>query len=265
MRQLLVLGFTTLAYTGLAQTKSGVVNGADSKAQIYKVADQPPHADYDANVYIDASIEYPDSAFRKGIEGTVTVQFVVNEDSAISDCKILKGIGGGCDEEALRIVRGMPKWGPGKVHGEAVKVYDTLSLVFNIPKRRIGAVGAVSMAEENDDDDVIDPTQYRRQYPKVYEHVEEEPKAPYDMNEYVRKNMRYPVKSRNGGKGGEVVVRFIVNEDGTISSCKVVSGIDRYCDWEALRLIASMPQWIPGKENGQAVKVYFNQTIKFKL
>ena len=101
MRQLLVLGFTTLAYTGLAQTKSGVVNGADSKAQIYKVADQPPHADYDANVYIDASIEYPDSAFRKGIEGTVTVQFVVNEDSAISDCKILKGIGGGCDEEAV--------------------------------------------------------------------------------------------------------------------------------------------------------------------
>jgi protein TonB len=60
------------------------------------------------------------------------VKFVVNEDGDISDAQVLRGIGGGCDQEALRVVKSMPKWKPGKQNGRAVKVYFTLPVTFRL-------------------------------------------------------------------------------------------------------------------------------------
>jgi protein TonB len=64
------------------------------------------------------------------IEGRVTIKFVVNEDGSISNAKVVRAIGGGCEEEALRVINSMPKWKPGKQNGKAVKVYFTLPVNF---------------------------------------------------------------------------------------------------------------------------------------
>lgn len=82
--------------------------------------------------YLSEHIRYPDQAREAGIEGKVTVKFVVNEDGDISDAQVLRGIGGGCDQEALRVVKSMPKWKPGKQNGRAVKVYFTLPVTFRL-------------------------------------------------------------------------------------------------------------------------------------
>lgn len=92
--------------------------------------EQMPQFSGDLTNYISAHIHYPESARSAGIEGTVMVRFVVNEDGSVSSATAMRSIGGGCDEEALRMVSGMPKWKPGRQNGTAVKVYFTLPIKF---------------------------------------------------------------------------------------------------------------------------------------
>ncbi|MEM9338840.1 MAG: energy transducer TonB [Bacteroidota bacterium] len=71
--------------------------------------------------YLSKSIKYPRQATRMGIEGRVFVQFVVEKDGSLTDIRVVKGIGAGCDEEAIRVLKSSPKWKPGKQRGRAVK------------------------------------------------------------------------------------------------------------------------------------------------
>ncbi len=79
--------------------------------------------------YIAKNIKYPAMARESGIQGRVFVNFVVEPDGSVSNVKVLRGIGGGCDEEAVRVVESMPKWTPGRQRGKAVRVS------FNLPVR----------------------------------------------------------------------------------------------------------------------------------
>ncbi len=81
--------------------------------------------------FLKSNIEYPAPALKSNIQGTVYISFVVEPDGSISTVKCLRGIGGGCDEEAMRVVKMMPKWKPGLQRGEPVRVY------FNLPVRFI--------------------------------------------------------------------------------------------------------------------------------
>jgi len=82
--------------------------------------------------YLSESVRYPQTAIQAGIQGRVLVQFVVNEDGRISRVKLMRGIGGGCDEEAMRVVSVMPDWKPGKQNGRPVKVFFTLPIAFRL-------------------------------------------------------------------------------------------------------------------------------------
>jgi protein TonB len=77
-------------------------------------------------------MKYPAQARRMGVEGKVFVQFVIGKDGAISDVKVIKGIGAGCDEEAIRVVQSSPSWNPGKQRGKAVKQRYTLPIIFKL-------------------------------------------------------------------------------------------------------------------------------------
>ncbi len=80
--------------------------------------------------YLGENIKYPAMAKDAGITGTVFVTFVVKEDGSVSGVRVLRGIGGGCDEEAVRVVQAMPKWKPGKQRGKAVRVQYNLPIRF---------------------------------------------------------------------------------------------------------------------------------------
>ncbi|HZW39593.1 MAG: energy transducer TonB [Syntrophothermus sp.] len=82
--------------------------------------------------YFAANIVYPEIAKKAGVEGKVFVQFVVSKDGSISNATVLKGIGGGCDEEAIRVVRKMPKWIPGKQNGAPVNVNVKIPIFFKL-------------------------------------------------------------------------------------------------------------------------------------
>ncbi len=95
------------------------------------VEDQPGYPGGDAAriKYLQENIKYPEMAKESGIQGIVYVTFVVEKDGRITSVKVLRGIGGGCDEEAVRVIKKMPRWKPGKQRGRSVRVQ------FNMPVR----------------------------------------------------------------------------------------------------------------------------------
>ena len=82
--------------------------------------------------YLSKNIKYPEAAVSAGIQGAVYVSFTVDADGAIRDAEVMRGIGGGCDEEALRVVNSMPLWEPGMQRGEAVKVKYRMPIRFRL-------------------------------------------------------------------------------------------------------------------------------------
>ena len=102
----------------------------------------------------------------------------------------------------------------------------------------------------------------------VFEVVEEMPDFPGGQSalmEYLAKNIKYPATAHENGKQGRVIVMFVVKKDGSISDVKTVRGVDPYLDKEAVRVIAAMPQWKPGKQRGENVNVRFSVPVMFRL
>jgi len=86
--------------------------------------------------YLRRHVNYPKEAVENKIEGVVIVVFVVEPTGEITRVKLLKGIGGGCDEEALRVAREMPKWSPGKRSGRPVRVLVKMPIVFGFLQKK---------------------------------------------------------------------------------------------------------------------------------
>ena len=122
---------TGMGSGGGKENSTGVVETASNGPELPKVwVEQMPQFPGDINEYIGSHLHYPTVASNEGITGKVMVEFVVNEDGGVSDVKVLRGIGGGCDEEAARTIKAMPKWKPGKQNGTPVKVLFRLPITF---------------------------------------------------------------------------------------------------------------------------------------
>lgn len=80
--------------------------------------------------FLRDNIKYPEMAKESGIQGTVHLTFVVEKDGSISNVKVMRGIGGGCDSEAVRVIKKMPKWKPGKQRGRPVRVQFNMPIKF---------------------------------------------------------------------------------------------------------------------------------------
>lgn len=106
-----------------------------AKEEVFQIVEQMPQfpGGEDAlNQYLNSHIQYPKTAADKGISGTVMLSFIVNKEGNIEKVNMLKGIGSGCDEEAIRVVKMMPKWLPGRQNGQKVNVLFTLPIRFEL-------------------------------------------------------------------------------------------------------------------------------------
>ncbi len=115
-----------------AQTSSK--DSISSQNEIFVVVVQQPSFSLDKNAlskYIQDNLVYPPKALKKKITGNVYVKFVVHKNGKLTDIKVVKGIGYGCDEEAVKLVQGMPDWIPGKQGGVIVDVYYVLVVPFS--------------------------------------------------------------------------------------------------------------------------------------
>ncbi len=103
--------------------------------EVFTIVEQMPEfegGDIAMLKYIAKNLDYPRKAIRTGIEGTVMVSFTIDVDGTIKDVLVLRGIGMGCDEEAVRVISSMPPWKPGKQNGYAVRVKRILPIKFKL-------------------------------------------------------------------------------------------------------------------------------------
>jgi len=107
----------------------------EEEAQIFTVVESMPDfpgGDEARIRYLNENIKYPQMARESGIQGRVFVTFVVEKDGSVTDVRVLRGIGGGCDEEAIRVIKNMPKWDPGKQRGKPVRVQFNMPILFKL-------------------------------------------------------------------------------------------------------------------------------------
>ena len=111
--------------------------------QVVEIQPEFPGGIAELMKYLQKNIRYPKVCKEQGLQGRVIVQFVVNTDSTISDVNVIKPVNPHLDKEALRVVKAMPKWNPGKQRGEPVRVRFTLPVTFRLPADTV-KVDAVS-------------------------------------------------------------------------------------------------------------------------
>jgi protein TonB len=117
------------------RTAELVEGGSDPAPGVYYTADEMPA--YPGGTaaflrFLQAKLQYPQEARLQNVKGKVYVRFVVDEQGRIRDAEVVRGLGAGLDQEALRLVRIMPWWTPGRISGKPVRVACTLPITFKI-------------------------------------------------------------------------------------------------------------------------------------
>jgi TonB family protein len=137
------LSVSVAAQVAAEEVKYGVViteqapQSEEAEGVVFTIVEQMPQypGGQDGMMrYLGGNIKYPEEASEAGIEGVVYVTFVVEKDGAVGEARVLRGIGGGCDEEAVRVVRAMPKWEPGMQRGKPVRVQYNLPIRYKLNK-----------------------------------------------------------------------------------------------------------------------------------
>ena len=126
------------------------------------------------------------------------------------------------------------------------------------------AAGEVLKAKEV----IAQPEPPKEEETKVFDVVEQMPSfpgGPSALMQFLSSNIKYPVVAEENGVQGRVVCTFVVEKDGSITDVRVIKSVDPSLDKEAMRVVKSMPKWIPGKQNGSAVRVKYTLPVTFRL
>ena len=113
----------------MAQNKKAANDKVLEKAEVMP---EFPGGEQAMMKFVSENVQYPEKAKEKEISGRVLVGFIVEKDGSVNEVKIVRGIGGGCDEEAVRVVKAMPKWKPGKEKGKPVRVSYMMPIFFKL-------------------------------------------------------------------------------------------------------------------------------------
>lgn len=284
--------------------------------------------------FVSKNLQYPKIALDNGIQGKVSVRFVIDRMGKVKDPRIVVSIDPILDFEALRVVRNLPDWIPGEESGKKVNVYCVLPVEFrqeglvrnqkgelkvahkslivldgqrlplefdinwlnfhkiltytqidpqnNIEKKQLidnygkDAVNGVILINSNRSNLLFGDFANEKSIAErtdslgkpVYDVIEQMPVYPGGEGEllkFISSNLKYPTIAQTQKIQGTVIVRFVVNSFGDTEKVEVLRGLSPECDEEAMRVIKLLKNWIPGKQNGEAVSVYYTQPIRFML
>ncbi|GAA4012430.1 hypothetical protein GCM10022408_26450 [Hymenobacter fastidiosus] len=214
--------------------------------------------------YLEKNQQYPTKALQSGHEGTVNVTFVVEKTGVISNVAVLQATEPELDAEALRLIRGGPKWTPAEHRGGKVRQRVTIPISYHLP------LGAGGPAPAVVDGQPVKPAVGTTGAPAPTLVTAEQPARPVGGTEvffeWIQKNQKYPNLARQRKVEGRVPVEFVIQKDGSLTDVKLAgkrlgSGLDE----EALRLIKSAPKWLPAQFQGQPVKQKMVLPVIFQL
>lgn len=220
--------------------------------------------------FIFTNIKYPEAAKKGGHQGTVVIDFVVKEDGSLIDFKILKDVEGGCGEEAIRVMKMMPKWIPGKAERKPVSVNFKIPVKFKLDGDD-KASNAPKTDEKSGEDEVFVAVEQMPEFPGcagIEDGVERNQCSNKHLFEFIFSNVKYPEEAHKNGIEGKVIVKFVVDKEGNVIKPELLKDPGAGLGKEVLRVINlmnEMPEkWTPGKQGGKNVNVSLTLPVAFK-
>lgn len=210
---------------------------------IYVFVEDPPEfpgGDSAMMKYLADNIKYPDSAKRSRIQGIVYISFIIERDGNVGFVKILRGVSDELDEESIRVVRGMPKWKPGKHSGKDVRTQYNIPIRYKLKDRIYYSPDSVDVVPKYIGSNIT-------------------------MDEHLRKTIKYPESALRYEIQGTVHLSFTIEKDGSISNIKNLKPVGGGLDEEAIRVIKTIPKMKPAMIDGKAVRYQYYLPVKFKL
>ena len=197
--------------------------------------------------FLKANINYPPKAAQDKVEGKVIVQFVVKKTGKIDDVKVLRSVSKDLDDEAVRVVKMMPDFVPGKQNGETIDMPYTIPVSFKL----FDEMEPLTVSEGSDVPDDFQPPMF--------------PGGEEALMLFLKVNVKYPQSAAKRNVQGRVVMQFIVDKTGKVGEIKVAKSVDKALDAEATRICKQLPDFYPAMQNGEPVSVWFTLPITFKL
>lgn len=251
--------------------------GPIDEGKVYDVVEQMPSFPGGPNAmmeFISRTITYPVSALKQNLQGRVVVSFIVERDGSLSNAKVVKSVAPDMDKEALRVVKKMPRWIPGQQNGCKVRVKYTIPVTFRLDKQPvtpkkdtdrsqvIGSKHDISIGQQQQEQR-RDTT--RHVFCDLQEQMPAFPGGNRALLKYLEENVQYPKELEETCVQGRVIVTFAVEKDGSIAEAKVIKSLCPALDAEALRVVSTMPRWIPGKRMGEPIRVKYVIPVCFRL
>ena len=197
--------------------------------------------------FLNANIVYPQQAAQDKVEGKVVVQFTVKKTGKIDNVKVLRSVRKDLDDEAVRVVKMMPDFIPAKQNGEVADMPYTIPVSFKL----FDEMEPLTVSEGSDVPDGFEPPMF--------------PGGERALMEFLKENVKYPPMAAKRKTQGRVVMTFVVDKTGKVTEIKVAKSVDIYLDTEAIRVCKLLPDFIPARQNGEPVSVWFTLPITFKL
>ena len=228
--------------------------------KIYDIVEenaQFPGGDAAMYKWIANHLQYPEECREKGIQGRVMIQFVVNKDGSITDVKVLKSPSALLSEEAIRVVKAMPKWKPAKDKGKVVRSHFRLPIVFKLPNTQ------KTVTSEPTEKPITETVEERVFVD--YETSAEFPGGAEAMYKWIADHIKYPEECKAKGIQGRVTLSFVIEVDGSVTNVKALRSPDDRLSQEAIRVVSAMPKWKPATQMDKPVRCNYRLPITFRL
>jgi len=204
--------------------------------------------------FIGKNTKYPEIAKTNGVQGRVIARFCVTETGGIDRVSILKGVSAELDEEAMRVVKSLPAFKPGKQGGKEVAVWYMVPITFALaPKSADGMIAPPP------------PPPPPPPAPAGYDVIPVFKGGEVAMYKFINSKIVYPQEAKEKKTTGKVRLMMCIDTDGSVSETNAMPGSDPLLAAEASRVVKLLPKWTPGKLAGVPVKVYYPVTVTFTL
>jgi len=212
--------------------------------------------------YIGKNTKYPEAAKLNNIQGRVIVRFCVTKEGGVNRISVLRGVSSELDTEAIRVVSTLPTFKPGKQGGKPVDVWYMVPITYALGK----SSEALSLPPSLPPPPPPPPTPGNED---VFTQVEEMPvfkDGDAGLLKFICDSTKYPKEAKTNNISGKVIVKFIVEKDGSVSNAEILRGVNPSLDAESVRVVSSLPKFDkPGKQGGKAVRVNYMIPITFTL
>lgn len=234
----------------VAHVPAPVATSATDEKVLSSAEEMPrfPGGEAEMMKHIARNIRYPKEAMEQNVQGRVFVKFVVTSTGKIGAVEILRG-NDLLNQSAIDVVKTLPDFIPGKVNGKPVSVWYVLPIIFRLSDDNADKDNTVPT-------DTIDPSRGS---------VAQFPGGEVRLMEYIAKNISYPKEAMEQNVEGRVVTQFAISKTGKVGDIKVVRSVSPELDREAIRVVGTLPDFIPAKLDGKPVASWYTLPISFKL